>query len=258
MPNLRGKSTRKIAQKFMKNKNRSVALNMPAAAKAIGVTISEIKRAKRAGCGAFLRSGRIDLTRLRRWLAKYPPPSTADAAPASPVDLGALESSLAGAIGVEEECLKLLRAAQARGDALAVRELNEAYARSQKNRLATERDVRKQQVEAKQLVPWDVHRIELFRLWGPVITAVRQIPRRAGMALADFDEVRVEKALAEIVEGVLAESRRMLNPGLEEDEHRRDELWLKLAIAESGGAEKALHQLDELRALLVAETAKSK
>jgi hypothetical protein len=242
----------------MKSKKRTVALNMAAAAKALAVTITEIKRAKRAGSTAFLRSGRIDLGRLRRWFAKYPAASNIAAVPSVPVDLVSLEASLAAAVSVEESNLKLLRAAQARGDALAAESLTAAYSRSQKNRLATEKDVRQQKLEAGQLLTLHEHKIQLHRLWTPVVTTVRQIPRKAAMQLGG-DDVRVEKVVAEIVEAALADCRKTINPQ-PEDAHFCFTLWLALILSEDPTGEEAVTKiraaLAEVEAA-IAETAKA-
>ena len=231
---------------------------MAQAARLLKVHLTDVKRAKRCGAKVFMRSGRVDLGKLRRWLAKNPPASSKTASPLATVDLATLESSLQAAISVEETNLRLLRSAQARNDALATQAYNDAYAKSQKNRLLCERDVRKQQLEAGQLLSLHENKIQLHRLYAPIVTTFRQIPRKAAMQLGGED-VRVEKVVAEIVETALADCRKTINPN-PEDAHFCFTLWLALIVREdptgAAAVTKIRAALKEVEAA-IAETAKA-
>jgi hypothetical protein len=165
-----------------KTKKHKIAQTMAQAARLLSVELSVIKLAKRSGCDAFQRSGRVDLVSLGKWLALHPSgaqerPSAAIPPPPEPVDLSDIESSLTAAISVEEVNLRMLRAAQTRGDSIAVAALNDAYAKSQKNRLTTEAVVRKQQLERGDLLTSFEHQVQMNRTWPPIVNGLRAMPR---------------------------------------------------------------------------------
>ncbi|MCE0497217.1 MAG: hypothetical protein LV481_04640 [Methylacidiphilales bacterium] len=237
----------------------SVAQSMAQTARLLKVHLSEVKRAKRSGAKAFMRSGRVHLGKLKRWLTRNPViPHKSKTPPSQPLDLGTLEKSLQGAVQVEQRNLQLLQEAQTRGDAMAAEALTAAYSRSQKNRLLAERDVRKQKLEAGQLLTSDEHKIQLHRLYAPLVSTVRQIPRKVATQLGG-DDVRTEKIVSEIVEAALADCRKTINPK-PEDAHFCFTLWLALIVREdptgAAAVTKIRAALSEVEAA-IAETAKA-
>lgn len=75
----------------------AVVENLKAAATLCGVTIAEVKRAKRAGCAAFQLGGRIHIAKFRAWLRDHPKPKAriveSSLATGAPAALSRLEQS---------------------------------------------------------------------------------------------------------------------------------------------------------------------
>jgi hypothetical protein len=229
-----------------------IAQSMAQAAKLLKVHVSEVKRAKRSGCRAFMRSGRIHLEKLRKWLAQNRAlPAKSKSQPA-PRDLSTLAMSLTGVIEVEQRTLQLLQDAQLRGDALAVEALTAAYNRSQRNRLLAEKDVRRQMQEAKELIPKDVHERALRDLWIPIVNGFRLLPRKLSPHLATVDEVQACRIVEEGVEGVFAEIRKTFGKSEPEADEMRVSDWVNGMLQIDPTGSKTLEQIEDLRSRVVA------
>lgn len=197
-----------------KNNNMAprVAQSLLQAASLLGVPKSEVQRAKRCGAGCFLPSGRIRVARLRSWLKSHPVETKSHADLPHPelagIDLAGLMMSLSSAAEVEGKNLELLRAAQARGDAVAAEAATAAFGRSQKNKLAIEVAVRKERQARGELLTVSQGKINQGKMWIPALTLMRQLPRTLAARVNHGDEVAAEKILAEGIESVISEMRR--------------------------------------------------
>jgi hypothetical protein len=171
--------------------------------------------------------------------------------------LGTLENARTAAIRDELETGRLLQRARDTGDTGAVPDLTLAVGRARKNRMALETALTKLQVERGQLLDLDTHKMQLFQLGTPFVTAVRQIPKKAATALQpDIDEIRAEKVISEIVESVIGEARGMVNPTSEEEKQWAARRLLMVICDDDGKVNAAsLEQVDSLRAFVVADLA---
>jgi hypothetical protein len=244
------------------SKKNRVAQTMSQAAKLLGVELSTLKLAKRNGCDAFLRSGRVDLTKARKWLADNPNGAPASenghgkAVPMAPVDLSDVEKSLAAAISVEEKNLQLLRAAQDRNDPVAVQALSDAFQKSQKNRLSYERAVREELIRSGELVSREKYRMDLFKICPPIISRFRAMARKAAMQVAGTDEATALQVLEKEVEAVIAELHAACVSLESTFSDSYFNCWL-IGILEDdrAGGPNALERIDAARARVIAALA---
>jgi hypothetical protein len=169
--------------------------------------------------------------------------------------MGTIENSLKSAIRDEVEIGRLLQRARETGDSGAVADLIVAVGRARKNRMAAEGAVIKLQVEREELIPQHLHLAMLFRLWSPVISLMRALPRKVAPQMAGADDAVAERVLAKAVEDLLAEMHRYLGKPEPEMIAVSFNIWIegKLAIDPSGAL--AMGELDQIRAKTLAALA---
>ena len=244
------------------SKKNEIAQTLQQAAKLLDVPLSEVKLAKRSGAACFLASGRVNVTELREYLLEHPPGGSPTASgagsepPPAPVDLSSLTASLEAAISVEERNLQLLRSAQDRRDSVAVAALSVAFEKSQRNRLSYERAVREEKQRRGELIPIDVHRIEGFRMWRPILDCIRRIPRKAALEI-EGDHVLVERVLDRAVEAAIGEAKAMLTFPDEQQKQLAAQLFvMAMCDDDRNVTTQTLENIDGLRKLVVEELAR--
>jgi hypothetical protein len=200
--------------------------NMDAAASRLGVERADIRRAKKAGCSAFMPGGRINVPQLGVWLDANPAPPAASIPATGPtppprpplppisdadrLKLSTLEASLASAVEDEVECHRMLKAAREGGDVAALPYLHKAMALARRNRVVAEAAIDKIKVERGEVITWDEHQRSVNRTWYPIVAALHALPRKLAPKLHGLEDVAAEKAIAVAIEGVIAEGRRSL------------------------------------------------
>ena len=242
-----------------KNKQNEIVESLAAAAARLKVDLHVVKKAKRAGCTAFRPGNRVHCGELKQYLEANPPPGAPALPPLTDEQVAAqagIEDSLAGAVRDELEIGRELQNARARGDTAAVADLVLAISRARKARLAIEAAVTKLQVERGQLISADAHKLSAFRMWHPMVNYVRRIPRKAAVALADLDAVRIERCVDQEVEAAIAECKKMLVwPDEEQKKLARKLLLFAVTGEDRRFTPETLEQLDALRSVVVAELA---
>lgn len=245
-----------------KKKQNEIVESLAAAAARLGVDLHVVQKAKRAGCAAFRPGNRVHVGELKQYFDANPPPNAPTLPPLSQSELeelSTIEASRQAAIRDEIETGRLLQRARETGDNGAVPDLTLAVGRARKNRMAAETAVTQLQVTRGQLLSLDAHKMQLFKLWPPIMNAIRQIPRKAATALhPDVDQIRVEKVVSEFVEAAIATARAITLPSSEEEKRWAASQLLMVISAENGKlCAGSLELVDSLRTFVVAELAKN-
>lgn len=216
-----------------------------------------IRAAKKAACPAFLHGSRIDVPMLKRWLAKRKKTlGTTGKAKGSALplpDLSTIEQSLAGAIEVEAEALGAVRAARARGDFAAVRELTAAHGLAQRNRREAEKTITELRVRRGQLMDSYQFESQLRRLWLPMVTLLRSLPRKLSAKDIPTDEPMRERVFDAEIESLIAEMRRSLHGEADPGFHLN---VFMSATMQAEGLEKLMAKLEAARQSVANEIAR--
>ena len=159
-------------------------------------------------------------------------------------DLRTIEQSLAGAIEVEAEALGAVRAARARGDFAAVRELTASHGLAQRNRREAEKTITELKVRRGELLDKFQHEAQLRRLWYPMVTGLRTLPRKLAAREMPADESGRERLIDEEIEALIAGMKRSLRGDADPVFHLNT--YFAVMLKEKNKAEILAH-IDEIR-----------
>lgn len=164
------------------------------------------------------------------------------------VSVSGLLQVLENARRTEREAHRMVRHAQRyKLDSLLGQRLaNHAKASEQCTRM--ERSIREERERRGELITGAQHKIQLNKLWIPLVTQMRKLPRVLAMKVNPSDDVFAEKLISEAVEEVIAEGRRSLETPPDVDLHLK--VWL-LSVLNEKDTNYALEKLDELRGKLL-------
>jgi ribosome maturation factor RimP len=126
----------------------------------------------------------------------------------------------------------------------------QTYNKAVENYERMEKSVRRERQARAELMTVDQHKVQLNRLYVPVVTLMRKMPRTLAIKICPGDDVAAEKILAEGIEEVITEMRRSL--GTEEPNPDWHLTIFLAATLRDQGPEKAIELLDKAKAEVLA------
>lgn len=127
------------------------------------------------------------------------------------LDTTGLERELKNARAMARSAARRVRQAEkTKGLDSVIGQRQQTYNKAVENYERMEKSVRREREARQELMTVDQHKIALNRLWVPVITLMRKLPRTLAIKVNPGDDVHAEKVLAAGVEELITEMRRSL------------------------------------------------